>query len=33
MNNSREKVDEKMEIIYKINVGLEMIVIVGYEID
>lgn len=33
MNNSREKVDKKMEIIYKINVGLEMIVIVGYEID
>lgn len=24
--------DEKMEIIYKINIGLEIIVIVGYEI-
>lgn len=33
MNNSREKMDEKMEIIYKINIGLEIIVIVGYEID
>lgn len=25
--------DEKMEIIYKINIGLKIIVIVGYEID